>query len=678
MTASRATGRERAGTSVAPLKQALAGFGRWTQATPRLDLDAAVGLLLGRVLDEGDQPARHEAAGPDRRPAAGDLADLDDAPGGRDLEPPAVLRGHDVERLDTLARVDHDLDAIASHGGTVAPPSLRPPEPIRHHCAVAVRRWNGWIDEGAEPPSVSADARRLLEAEIGPGRPNPDARLEDVVAALPSSASADDAGGRLSLDPVDRIRHARGQSLPDWVALRSGRLGRVPDAVARPPNAAAVRDLFALARDRGAVLIPYGGGTSVVGGVSPDPEDDRPAISVALDGLAGLRDLDERSGLATFGAGTLGPAIEASLAPLGLTFGHFPQSWERSTLGGWVAARSAGQQALGYGRIEALFAGGRLEAPAGTLELPTHPASAAGPDLRQLVLGSEGRFGILTEATVRVVPKPRVEAIPAWFLPDWPRALEAARDIGRAGLPLSMVRLSTPLESATLLALAGDGRGVRALHAWLRFRKIGPEPCLLLVAATGLEKIVELAVREVGSIARRHGGTGVGGSLGRQWLRKRFRTPDLRDALWDLGYAIDTLETAVDWRRLPDLAAAVGRALRHGLDDDGGGGERVHAFSHVSHVYPSGSSLYATYVFRLGPDPDETLERWRRLKTAASEAIVAHGGTISHQHGVGRDHRPWLGAEKGHLGLAVVNDVARRFDPDGLLNPGVLLDGDGS
>jgi alkyldihydroxyacetonephosphate synthase len=537
-----------------------------------------------------------------------------------------------------------------------------------------VRRWNGWIEDGLAPPHVADEARRLLEVEIGPGRPSSDARLDDVVAGLSPTRLADDGGdGRLSLDPIDRIRHARGQSLPDWIALRSGRLRRVPDAVARPSDSAAVRELFALARERGAGLIPYGGGTSVVGGVTPDPDDDRPTVTVALDGLAGLRSFDERSGLATFGAGTLGPDIEAALAAHGSTLGHYPQSWERSTLGGWVATRSAGQQSIGFGRIETLFAGGTVEAPAGTIELPPHPASAAGPDLRQLVLGSEGRFGIVTEATVRVVPRPRTEALPAWFLPDWARAVEAARAIARAGLPLSMVRLSTPLETATLLALAGNGRGIRALRAYVGFRKIGPEPCVLLVAASGTEKIVELAVREVGSIVRRHGGTGVGGSLGRQWLRNRFRTPDLRDALWDLGYAVDTLETAVDWRRLPDLAAAVGRALRHGLEADGHG-ERVHAFSHLSHVYSSGSSLYATYVFRLAADPDETLERWRRLKAAASEAIVEHGGTISHQHGVGRDHRPWLAAEKGELGLAILGDVARRLDPDGLLNRGVLLE----
>ncbi len=542
-----------------------------------------------------------------------------------------------------------------------------------HHWApeeVGVRRWNGWSDDSATP-HVSDEARRLLVDAVGPGRPRPDASFASVVAAVPPSRLADDPA--LSTDAADRIRHARGQSLPDWVALRSGRMGWLPDAVARPAAADEVRDLFALAGRRDAILVPYGGGTSVVGGVTPASGEERPAITVATEHLGGLRALDEASGLATFGAGTVGPDLEASLAPHGLTLGHFPQSWERSTVGGWVAARSAGQQSIGFGRIEALFAGGSLEAPAGTLRMPPHPASAAGPDLRQLVLGSEGRFGILTEATLRVVPKPRVEAIPSWFVGDWPHALAVAREIARAGLPLSMVRVSTPAETATLLALGGRPGRVRALRAWLRLRGIGPEPSLILVAAGGGEKLVELAVREAGAIVRRHGGTGAGGSLGRQWLRSRFRTPDLRDALWDAGYAVDTLETAVDWARIGDLASAVEIALRAAIADDG---ERVHVFSHLSHVYPSGSSLYVTYVFRLAADPDETLERWRRMKAAASEAIAANGGTISHQHGVGRDHAPYLTAEKGELGMAVLRDVASRFDPDGRLNPGVLFEKD--
>ncbi|HEX5012827.1 MAG TPA: FAD-binding oxidoreductase [Candidatus Limnocylindrales bacterium] len=533
-----------------------------------------------------------------------------------------------------------------------------------------MRRWNGWAEEGtgAELPP---EARRLLALEVGSAEPDlpVDAHLADVIAALPSPRLAEHR--LLSTDGEDRVRHARGQSLPDWIALRSGRLGAVPDAVARPASDADVEALLRLAAERGARVIPYGGGTSVVGGITPPADDDRPTLTLALDRLAGLTGLDERSGLAAFGAGTVGPHLEAALEPHGLTLGHFPQSFERSTLGGWIAARSAGQQSIGFGRIEDLFAGGRVVAPAGTLELPSHPASAAGPDLRQLVLGSEGRFGVITSGTVRAVRKPPREAFPTWFMRDWRSAVEGAGDVARAGLPLSMLRVSTPLETQTLLALSGRSPSADLLARYLRLRGVGAERCLVIVGASGLERFVEGAVREAGTILKRHGGIAVGGSIGRRWIATRFRSADLRDALWDAGYAVDTLETAVDWTRVPDLAAAIGRALRHGLDDRG---ERVHAFSHLSHVYPDGSSIYATYVFRRATDPDETLDRWRRLKMAASEAIVAGGGTISHQHGVGRDHLPYLAAEKGDLGMAVLGDIVRRFDPDGIMNPGVLIE----
>ena len=372
-----------------------------------------------------------------------------------------------------------------------------------------MRRWNGWAEEGTVL-TISAAALRLLEAEIGPGVPLPDASLADVIARVPASRLPADP--LVSDDPEDRVRHARGQSLPDWIALRSGRLGRVPDGVARPSSDSDVREVIALAASSGASVIPYGGGTSVVGGITPGDQDPaRPSLTLALDRLAGLVDLDERSGLATFGAGTTGPAVEAALEPRSLTLGHFPQSFERSTLGGWVATRSAGQQSLGFGRIEALFAGGRVEAPAGTLELPAHPASAAGPDLRQLVLGSEGRLGVLTEATVRVVPRPRREAFPAWFLPDWSHAIETARAVGQTSLPLSMIRVLTPIETASVLALAGESRSVGLLRRYLGLRRIGPEPSLMLVGASGSDRLVEAAVREVGPIVRRQGGIAVGG-----------------------------------------------------------------------------------------------------------------------------------------------------------------------
>jgi alkyldihydroxyacetonephosphate synthase len=233
-----------------------------------------------------------------------------------------------------------------------------------------------------------------------------------------------------------------------------------------------------------------------------------------------------------------------------------------------------------------------------------------------------------------------------------------------------MVRVSTPIESVTTLAIGADDRSRRWLRRYLTLRRQGPQPCLVLIGTHGPDKVVTATEGEVIHHVRAARGVGVPG-VAAAWRRDRFGAPYLRNTLWDLGYAVDTLETAVDWSRLPDLAAALGPALRHGLDDIG---ERVHAFSHLSHVYPSGSSLYATYVFRRAADPDETLDRWRRLKRAGSETIVAHGGTISHQHGVGRDHRPYLEAEKGALALTAIRSAIARLDPDGIMHRGVLFD----
>ncbi|HEX8940835.1 MAG TPA: FAD-binding oxidoreductase [Candidatus Limnocylindrales bacterium] len=529
-----------------------------------------------------------------------------------------------------------------------------------------MRRWNGWGDETVAE-QVPASALGYLERLVGPGTRPRDATFEATVAGI--------GPGQLpkhplvAPDPEVRLRHARGQSFADWVALRSGRVGRLPDGVAQPTADGQVAELLRYAAAAGARVVPWGGGTSVVGGVTP-PCGPEPALTIDLGRLAGLRRCDDGSGLATFGAGTAGPDLEAALRARGLTLGHFPQSFEYSTLGGWIATRSSGQQSLGYGRIEQLFAGGHLESPAGPLDLPPHPASAAGPDLRQVVLGSEGRLGIVTEATVRTTPLPEVEAFPAVFLPDFEAALAAVRELARARLPLSMVRLSTPVETATTLALAGHERLLGWLRRYLRARGVGPGRCLLLLGVSGRRRLVRTTAETALAICRAHGGVGATARFGRTWQAGRFRTPYLRNALWEHGYAVDTLETAVGWSAVPGLAAAVASALRHGLEADD---ERVHAFSHLSHVYPSGSSIYTTYLWRLSGDPDRDLDRWRRLKGAASEAIVAAGGTISHQHGVGRDHAPYLAAEKGMLGLAAIADVARRFDPAGLLNPGVLL-----
>ncbi len=529
-----------------------------------------------------------------------------------------------------------------------------------------MRRWNGWGDEtvtAAVPPG----ALRFLADRIGPGTPPRDAALREVLAAVPASRLPEDA--RFRDDPRTRLLHARGQSLPDWIALRSGRPGPFPDAVAFPESDEDVRGLLRRARELGARVIPYGGGTSVAGHVNPPPGD-APVLTVDLSRMSLLKSLDGRSHLATFGAGVTGPDLEAALRAHGFTLGHFPQSFELSTLGGWVATRSSGQQSLRYGRIERLFAGGRLESPAGSLVLPPFPASAAGPDLKELLLGSEGRLGILTEATVRVTKVPAREEFLAFFFRDRAKALDAARELAQARLPLSLLRLAGPEETATTLRMAGRERPVALLESYLGLRRIKGPKCLLLVGVTGRERHVRAGRREALALARLRGGLFVGKALGRGWQKERFRAPYLRNALWDSGYAVDTLETAAPWSAVPALQAGIEGALRNALS---AAGERVHVFSHLSHLYPDGSSVYTTFLFRLASDSDANLTRWRLLKEAGCAAIVAGGGTISHQHGVGADHRRWLEAEKGALGLSTLAALARQFDPEGMMNPGKLL-----
>jgi alkyldihydroxyacetonephosphate synthase len=537
-----------------------------------------------------------------------------------------------------------------------------------------MRRWNGWGDEYVTY-ALHEGPRRYLEMLVGPGIPPRDASLEEVLASVPASRLPHHP--LVSDDALDRVRHARGQSLPDWIALRSGYLEHFADGVAYPTSSTEVRELISYAGRVGARLVPYGGGTSVVGHVNPLPGD-RPVLTVDLGRMNRLLYFDDKSLLARFEAGIVGPDLEAQLRARSCTLGHFPQSFELSTLGGWIVTRSSGQQSLGYGRIERLFAGGCLEAPAGTMELPPFPASAAGPDLREVVLGSEGRLGILTEATVRATHLPEVEVFHAVFFPDFYRGREAVREIMQARLPLSMVRLSTAVETQTTLALAGRERLIGGLERLLSLRGAGEEKVMLLLGFTGREALVRMARGEALGIAARHGGIHVGRTFGKEWHKSRFRTPYLRNTLWELGYAIDTLETAAGWADLTALMGDVEAALRGGLQDLG---ERVHVFTHLSHLYPYGSSIYTTYLYRLAAtgdareDAGENLRRWQVLKGAASEAILSHGGTITHQHGIGTDHLPYMAREKGVLGLRVLADLCHRLDPDGIMNPGKLVGG---
>jgi alkyldihydroxyacetonephosphate synthase len=529
-----------------------------------------------------------------------------------------------------------------------------------------MRSWNGWGEEGHDD-TLNDSARAFLLQAVGPAQPTRDASLSEALAAAPAARIA--SGGLFDTGPELRLRHARGQSFPDWIALRFGRLGPLADGVALPGNHEEAAQALAEAQRLGAIVIPYGGGTSVVGHLQV-PASERPVLNISLERINRLLDLDETSMLARFGAGTPGPQVEAQLARQGYVLGHFPQSYEYSTVGGWVAARSSGQQSLRYGRIEQLFAAGRLVTPRGELRVGGHPASSAGPDLRELVLGSEGRLGLLTEATVRVRRLPEREDFHAVFFPSWDLGLEAVRQMVQADLPLSMLRLSNPVETETQLTLAGHEKAIAWLRRYLRIRGSGVKPVMLMMGFTGLNREVLRLRREALTVCKQCRGVHAGKTMGKAWAGKRYYGPYLRNALWKAGYAADTVETAINWPQATATMQAIEAAAHGALQADG---EKVHAFTHLSHVYRQGCSIYSTFVFRAAPGYDENHARWVRLKRAVSEAIVAAGGTISHQHGVGADHAPYLPAEKGALGMDLIRAAARELDPQGMMNPGKLF-----
>ena len=532
-----------------------------------------------------------------------------------------------------------------------------------------MRRWNGWGEARRETP-LPAAARAFLAQRLGEGDRGGDASLASACARVPASRLPARPGW--DRDAESRLRHAHGQSFADWAALRHGAVGPFPDAVARPRDHAETRAVLAAAERAGAVVIPYGGGTSVVGHLQV-VDDGRPVISLDMSRQVRLLDIDPQDRLARIAAGAPGPLVESQLRAHGFVLGHYPQSFEYSTLGGWIVTRSAGQQSRRYGRIEHCLHGARLACPGGELEVGGRVASSAGPDLRQLVLGSEGRLGVLTEACVHVTPTPEHERFHAVFFGDWAAGLAAARAISQAGVAVSMLRVSNADETDTQLRIAGHESAIAWLRRYLGWRRLGDRPVMMLFGVTGSRREAGRARADALALARAAGGVAVGTALGRAWAAGRFAGAYLRNGLWEAGYCVDTMETAVPWSRATATVSAMQQAAHEALHAHG---ERALAFSHLSHVYAAGCSLYMTVIWRRGPDYATDIERWRRLKRDVSRTIVARGGTISHQHGVGRDHAPYLDAETGASGRRLMRAALAELDPEGMMNPHKLWEDD--
>jgi alkyldihydroxyacetonephosphate synthase len=533
-------------------------------------------------------------------------------------------------------------------------------------------RWWGWGEDGHDVELPEA-ASFLLESQLGvpAGQRRSPVTLEDVrlpaprlPAALRERLTALLGADNVRDDRAARVRHALGRSYPDLVRLRSGDGSSAPDLVVRPGSAEHVAAVLTACAGARAAVIPFGGGTSVVGGVEPIAEGYAGAVSLDMSRLDAVSGIDRASLTARLGAGIFGPEVERRLGEEGLTLGHVPQSFEFSTVGGWVATRSAGQASSGYGRIDELVEGLRFVAPAGELDARERPASAAGPELRELLVGSEGVLGVVCEATLRVRPAPQQRRYEGWSFRGFAEGYEALRVLAQEDAVPDVVRLADEAETGLSFAVAPPaGRAERVVRRYLRMA--GHERgCLAIVGFEGAEEDVERRRLRAAALLRGGGGLSLGRRPGEAWRHTRFAAPYLRDALLGRGVLVDTLETATSWSNLPALYDAVGSALRREL------GPRSLVMCHVSHVYRSGASLYFTFF---AAQAEDALGQWRTVKQAASQAIVDAGGTITHHHGVGRDHLPWMRAEVGELGLELLRAAKARLDPAGVMNPGKLL-----
>ncbi|WP_424858414.1 FAD-binding oxidoreductase [Streptomyces sp. SAI-170] len=524
--------------------------------------------------------------------------------------------------------------------------------------------WSGWGDPAKAAPlpdAVTGLLRDLLGVtprEEGPASLEAievpgSALTEKAREALREAVAAEDG---LREDAESRIRHTRGKSTPDLLRIRAGEVDDIPAAVVLPGSHDEVLAVLRACAAHGLAAVPFGGGTSVVGGLRPEGE--RPFVALDLRRLDQLLAVDEVSRTATLQPGLRGPRCEALLNARGFTLGHFPQSFEWASVGGFAAARSSGQASSGYGRFDEMVLALTVATPEGTLETGRAPRSAAGPDLRQLILGSEGALGVITAVTVRIRPLPVKRVYEGWRFASFEAGTAALRRLAQDGPRPTVLRLSD--ETETFVGLAQpDAIG----------SSDAPQPagCMAITGYEGTEQ--ETAARRAAAreVLLACGGEYIGEEPGDRWEHGRYNAPYLRDALLDAGAFAETLETAGFWSTLPELYRAVREALTGALT---AAGTPPLVMCHISHTYENGASLYFTVVSAQGEDP---VAHWEPVKRAANDAILAAGGTISHHHGVGTDHRDWYTREIGPLGVRMLQAVKAEVDPSGVLSPGVLV-----
>jgi alkyldihydroxyacetonephosphate synthase len=548
-------------------------------------------------------------------------------------------------------------------------------------------KWWGWGEDGIsfrydDKPAFAAFVKNVIDVDVTKA---PAAVADLNSLPIPSSQASPElraslesivGAGNLSNDAHDRVVHAYGKGLRDLVRVRRGDVGRLPDVVVYPASEAEVAAIVRLALSTNAVVIPFGGGTNISGSLEAPRVEKRAVVSVDMARMSSVLDIDEISRIARIQAGALGPDIERHLNERGWTLGHFPDSFNHSTLGGWIATRSSGMQSDKYGDIADLTRAVRVVTPGGILVTRPVPSASTGPSVREMILGSEGRLGIITEATVHVHRIPQKRQIYGYLFPDWKRSLMAMTAIASSDVTPSVTRVSDANETrfsfATKKHESFTARVKSAVSKMYlqTFKRFDVEQiCLSFIGYEGSEEHVRTLKGIVDEIVRRHGGMCAGTGPGKLYDQKKFDTPYIRDFLLDRGALADVSETSAPWSQLEPLYNGVMSRARKAFDDIGVKG---YIMCHLAHSYHSGACLYFTFAFRPS-DETQSLQQYDVIKRAIQQGFVDLGGTLSHHHAVGVEHAAWLSQDISPVGVAMVRSLLDGVDPGHNFNPGKIV-----
>ena len=545
-------------------------------------------------------------------------------------------------------------------------------------------KWWGWGVEGVafhfdDKPKFAPFVKKAVGLDLSGDKPpeHPDFSKLSVAAPKISDDLLTELKGAVGpenvvTDDESRVVHTYGKSLRDLLRIRAGDLPRVPDVVVYPGDEDEVQTLVELTVAADAVLIPYGGGSNISGSLQPPPEESRTVISLDLGRLSKVLDIDEEAGLARIQAGAQGPDLEEQLNQRGWTVGHYPDSFNHSTIGGWVATRSSGMQSDKYGDISDITRGVRVATPSGPLVLRPLPSTSTGPSVREMILGSEGRLGVITEVTANVHRLPDERVIMAYFFPTFDAGLDAMHDISLLDSRPSITRVSDAGETGFTLATAKKtSLGQTVLFKVLERRGWDLEKmCLSFVGYEGTKAHVSRQQGEVKEIVKKHGGIGVGKGPGVLYDQKKFDTPYIRDFLLDWGGAADVSETAAPWSRLKDVYYNTLEAARQAYRQLGIDPGWI--MCHLSHSYHSGACLYFTFAFVYGDrDP---LPMYQVVKNAIQQSFIDNGATLSHHHAVGTEHSPWLSQDISPAGAKIMQGLFTAVDPGRNFNPGKITE----